>query len=78
MLEDRVEIKVERFPDNVAEPGMTGGACLLPQGAVVVAHPLVRRHPGVLLRLRFGEPGEPSLVAAVMLAQLCRARLDWP
>ena len=33
VLEDRVEVEVERFPDDMAEPGMTGGACLLAQAA---------------------------------------------
>jgi hypothetical protein len=37
---------------------MTGGVRPLPQVAVVVAHPVVCRHPGALLRLRFHEPGK--------------------
>jgi hypothetical protein len=40
-LEDRVEVEVERFADDVAEPGMTGGVRPLPQPAIAAAHPVV-------------------------------------
>ena len=58
VLEDRVDVEVERLPDDVAEPGIPGRSCLPSQVAVVVAHPLVRWHPGVLRCLRFGKPGK--------------------
>jgi hypothetical protein len=58
VLEDRVEVEVERFRHEVAEPRTAACVCPLPQGAIAMTHPVVRRHPGVLLRLRLREPGQ--------------------
>src|ERR1700733_2130632 len=58
VLEDRVEVEVERFPDSAAEPWIIRGVRPPSQVAVVMAHPVVRRHSAVLLRLGFRQPGE--------------------